>query len=195
MWGINSHFRKRILFPVSEPLKSSAVALFVLINEWTGRLELPHLLWLKTGEESEILLLISHPNSLPHCNDPQVHDKQRCPTQPEPVCMKALQGPKDLSGFIAGIYGHMTQYLSPCLLPLKVSSDLHLSFSGYLTSRANRLPPLRDAGNSVVKSPLMRLDIYETLFPFMAWERLQLQVGRLLNSTWAFLTPLVHTDS
>lgn len=61
-------------------------------------------------------------------------------------------------------------------------------------SRANRLPPLRDAGNSVVKSPLMRLDIYETLFPFMAWERLQLQVGRLLDSTWAFLTPLVHTD-
>lgn len=56
--------------------------------------------------------------------------------------MKALQGPKDLSGFIAGIYGHMTQYLSPCLLPLKVSSDLHLSFSsGYLVSLMGESSP------------------------------------------------------
>lgn len=56
--------------------------------------------------------------------------------------MKALQGPKDLSGFIAGIYGHMTLYLSPCLLPLKVSSDLHLSFSsGNLVSLTGESSP------------------------------------------------------
>lgn len=53
-------------------------------------------------------------------------------------------------------------------------------------SRANRLPPLRDAGNSVVKSPLMRLDIYETLFPFMAVRTLELSCR--LDDFWIQLS-------
>lgn len=181
MWGINSHFRKRILFPVSEGLKNSVVALFVLINEWTGRLELPHLLdsALKPGEESEIWLLISHPNSLPHCNDPQVHDKQRCP-----CCLRSrslfawkLSKVQRICLVLLLVFTDTWHNICPPVSCLWKCPEIYTCPSPLATlflSRATRLPPLRDAGNSVVKSPLMRLDMYETLFPFMAVRTLEL---------------------
>lgn len=163
----------------------------------------------KSGGGKWNITLISHPNSSLHCPDPQV-----CPfdKQHRPCCLSNLSQfvcklSKDQSAY-RFLWATFTQQniCPPETLPLCFLLKL-LRFTLVWPSAGCSRPfcfclgrpaPLSwDSGLRVQSNfhQCTSASCKDFLFHVRGKRAVKLQVGCPLDSTWAFLTPLVHADS